>query len=638
MSKQTSSGVKKAEKLTNTTKSAKSSGAKTNKSDKDVEKVVKSEDAAPKKAVKKSAPAKKNAVKSEKVKKARKAKNITKEKAAKLKAREEKKLHLAQVRAEKKQKRLEKKLEAKQKRLDRIAAMKEKREERKAARQQRRDVLKHETKEKRIERKRAERDAKIEARIQRHKAAVAEKQAKREHRLKVRAQKRAEKNDKRHAPGFGGWLAAVIALGVTTLALGTMMTFGWITMNGMQADMAQTHTQSLYELNSVVDNLDTNLAKARVSSSKNEQVKILSQIAIESEIAETILERFPVEMQLTQSMTDFVNKMGDSAKGMLYAVARGEKLTDSQIATIDHMYSTNMQLKQTINELVANMSEKDMIAAMRGKNGLMYTTFDTIQNNAVETPKEIFDGPFAENIEKSSAKTLEGREEISAARAEELAKQYFKDYKVSAATCTGEVLADKIACYNVTLTTPDGDMGAQISKMGGLVVEFNSYKDCSAKNFSVDRCITIAEDFLASLGIDNMKAVWTSENETTCNLNFAYVQNGVVIYPDMIKVKVCEERGIVTGMEGLAYVLNHTERELAKAAISADEAQSGISGGFEVETSRLCLIPVDGSEVLAHEFYGTYDGSAYYIYLDAQTGEEVELFTVIGTKQGRALM
>ena len=636
MSKQTSSGVKKAEKLTNTSKGSKNTGA--TKTEKNEEKVVKSESASPKKTTKKSAPEKKNTVKSEKTKKARKTKNISKEKAAKIKAREEKKLHLAQIKAEKKQKRLEKKLEAKQKRLDRIAMMKEKRAERKAAREERRDVLKHESKQERIERKRAERDARIEARVQRHKAIVAEKQAKREHRLKIRAQKRAERNDKRHAPGFGGWLAAVIALGVTTLALGTMMTFGWITMNGMQADMAQVHTESLYELNSVVDNLDTNLAKARVSSSSGEQVKILSDIAIESEIAETILERFPVEMQLTQSMADFVNKMGDSAQSMLYSVARGNKLTDSQIATIEHMYRTNMEMKQIINELVANVTEKDMVAAMRGKSGLISTTFDTIQNNTVETPKEIFDGPFAENVKKSSAKVLEGREEISAGRAEELAKEYFKDYKVSSANCTGEVIAEQISCYNVVLNTPDGEMMAQISKLGGLVVEFDSYKDCSNKNFSVDRCVTIAEDFLASLGIDGMKAVWTSENETTCNLNFAYVQNGVVIYPDMIKVKVCEERGIVTGMEGLAYVLNHTERTLSKAGISTSAAQAKLADGFEVESSRLCLIPVEGGEVLAHEFYGTFDGNAYYIYLDAKTGDEVEVFTVIGTKQGRTLM
>lgn len=609
----------------------------------------------PKKSAKPAASKKQTANKS-KTTTAKKGKNVTKKTTAKkaknkpvkamsetrkkrIEAREQKKLETAKIRAEKKQKRLEKKLESKQKRLDRIAAMKEAKRERIEKRRERRDMLKHESKESRIERRKEERAAKLEARVAKREAAMADKRAKREHRLKVRAEKRAAQTEKRHAPGFGGWLAAVISLGVTTLALGTMLTFGWINMNGMQADMAAIHTESLYELNSVVDNLDTNLAKARVSNSKNEQVKLLADIAIESEMAETLLERLPVDTQFTQNITSFVNKMGDSAQSMLYSVASGKKLTDSQIATIEHMYKTNMELKQIINELTANCSGKDMLAAMRGKtDGLMYVTFGDIENNTIETPKEIHDGPFAENIKKVSAKNLEGLEEISSAQAEDLAAKYFDSYEIKKVRCTGETIAEQLSCYNVTMETKDGEMTAQLSKQGGKVVEFNSYKDCSDKNFSVERCIDIAEDFLKSLGFKDMKAVWTSENGTTCNLNFAYAQNGVVIYSDMVKVKVCEERGIVTGMEGLSYVLNHTERTLPAAKISRSEAKAKLHAGFENEASRLCVIPVNGGETLCYEFYGTYGDNTYYIYVDAATGNEVEVFTVIGTKQGRALM
>jgi len=86
-------------------------------------------------------------------------------------------------------------------------------------------MLKHETKEARLNRKAEEREAKIQARVAKREAAVAERQARREHRIKVRAEKRANRKERQHAPGVGGWLAAVISLGVTTLALGTMLTF-----------------------------------------------------------------------------------------------------------------------------------------------------------------------------------------------------------------------------------------------------------------------------------------------------------------------------------------------------------------------------------------------------------------------------
>ena len=633
--KEISSGAQKAEALAD---NGKNPAAKKNTA---VKSTAKAKKAAPVKQTKDNAKAgnKVMSIKKSAKKKGKHVHKMSEKRRKRLEAREQKKLEAAKIRAEKKQKRLEKRLDAKQKRLDRIAAMKEKRAEAREKRRERRDMLKHETKEARIERKRQARVAKTEARVAKREAAMADRRAKREHRLKVRAEKRAEKNEKRHAPGFGGWLAAVISLGVVTLALGSMLTYGWINMDGMTADMATIHTESMYELNSIVDNLDTNLAKARVANTRNEQVKLLSNVAIESEMAETLLERLPVDTQFTQNVTSFVNKMGDSAQSMLYSVASGKKLTDSQIATIEHMYKTNLQLKQSINELTANCTGKEMLKAMRGKkDNLMLVSFGEMENNVVETPKEIHDGPFAENIKKVSAKNLAGLEEITCAQAEKLAAKYFESYKVSDVKCTGEVTAESLTCYNVTMQTKDGEMSAQLSKQGGKVVEFNSYKDCNDKNFSVERCVDIAQDFLKALGFKNMKAVWTSENGTTCNLNFAYEQNGVVIYPDMVKVKVCEERGIVTGMEGLAYVLNHTQRELGSAKISKSEAKAVLNGGFEAEGSRLCLIPVDGGEVLCYEFYGAYGGNDYYIYVDAATGNEVEVFTVIGTAQGKALM
>ena len=630
--KETSSGVQKAEALADNGNNAKKSVKKSAPAKQVKHTTVKTEKKEPVKQVKKEKDVKKKKpVKSERAIKRQQRKEL----------RAQKKLEAAKIRAEKKQKRLEKKLEAKQKRLDRIAAMKQARAERREKRKERRDMLKHESKEARRERIAEERKAKREARVAKKQAALEERKAKREHRLKVRAEKRAEKNDKRHAPGFGGWLAAVITLGVTTLALGTMPTYGWINMNGMQAEIASTHTESVYELNSIVDNLDANLSKARVANSQSEQVKLLSEIAIESEMAETVLERLPVETQFTQNATSFVNKMGDSAQGMLRQVSGGKKLSDSQIASLEYMYKANAQLKKTINELVSEAGTGDVLAAMRGKtDGLFYVSFGELENNPVEVPKEINDGPFAENVKKASSKNLKGLKEITASEAENLAKKYFKDYNVTEANCTGEATAEQLTVYNLSLKTNDGEMYAQISKQGGKVVEFNSYKDCADKNFSVERCIDIAEDFLESLGYDDMKAVWTSENGTTCNLNFVYEDDDVIYYSDMVKVKVCEERGIVTGAEALSYVLNHTDRHIDDddAALTKSEARAKLHKGFDVKGARLAVIPVEGAEVLCYEFSGEYEGSEYYVYIDAKTGNEVQVLTVIGTAQGRALM
>ncbi len=648
--KNISSGAEKAEKLALASNSEGTTGGKktTKKSVKNVKgSAVKSEKkTAPKtsaaekeeKTGKKSKKVKNSAVK-EKGKKAKKSKRpISEKRVAKIKARKLRQAERTKVAAERKQARLERKLAHKEARLERITALKERREERKAKAKERRDLIKSESKEARRERIAEERAAKREAREAKHEAYLADKRAKREHALKVRAERRAERNEKRHSPGIGGWLAAVISLGVTTLALGTVLTFGWITMNDMQADMATGYTQSLYELNSVIDNLDADLARARASSSPTDRVRVLSDIAIESETAETILERFPVDMQMSEQFASFLNKMGDSAKQMLYTAAKGGEFTSSQRKSLDYMYETNAKLKEEINRLVSTCNAKDLLNAMRGKSSVLGDGFSTIQNNTFEAPKGIQDGPFSDAIKKTNPLALKGAEEITAQTAEKLAREYFADYKVSAAKCTGETVADAMTLYNVNLTTPDGEMFVQLSKLGGKVVAFDSYKDCSDKNFSIDRCVAIAEDFLSSIGYDGVRAVWSSENGTTCNLNFAPVQGETVLYPDLIKVKVCEQRGMVTGVEALSYVLNHGERSIGTPSISEAQAKSSINGNMEISGSRTAVIPFNGEEVLCYEFFGMLDGNEYYVYVDAATGEEIEVLTVIGTAQGKALM
>ena len=498
--------------------------------------------------------------------------------------------------------------------------------------------LKNERKKARAEEKKEARAAKIEARAAKREAAAAERQAKREHRLKVRAQKQAERKEKRHSPGFGGWLAAVISLGATSLVLATIVTYGWMNMSAMQTNMAGMQTQSLYELNSIVDNLDSNLAKARVSTSSTDRARVLADIAIESEMAEVVLERLPLEITLTEEMASFLNKMGDSAQSMLYTVAAGGELEEWQISSLEYMYRNNLKLKRALNEIVASAGSGDIIALMRGKGSVLEGSFNDIQNNVIEEPKGIFDGPFSQNSEDTNPSFFEGMAEVSQAEAESIAREIFADYKVTDARCTGEATRGNLAFYNITLMTDDGEMLAQLSKKGGKMVMFDSYKECTQHNFSVERCRDIAADFLKALGFENLEPVWVSENGTTCNINFCPVQNGVVLYPDMVKVKVCEERGIVTGAEAMSYVMNHSQRDIAGATITKAEAQSVIDGRIEVTGSRLALIPVDGQEVLCYEFAGKFDGSDYFVYVDAATGNEVQVLTVVGTAQGRAVL
>ena len=61
--------------------------------------------------------------------------------------------------------------------------------------------------------------------------------------------------------------------------------------------------------------------------------------------------------------------------------------------------------------------------------------------------------------------------------------------------------------------------------------------------------------------------------------------------------------------------------------------------GIEIQTSRLALVPFgEKSEKLCYEFSGEYEGQTYYVYIDANTLHQVEMFKVVESTEGTLLM
>jgi len=60
---------------------------------------------------------------------------------------------------------------------------------------------------------------------------------------------------------------------------------------------------------------------------------------------------------------------------------------------------------------------------------------------------------------------------------------------------------------------------------------------------------------------------------------------------------------------------------------------------MEIKTSRLVVVPIgNSSEKLCYEFSGEIEESVYYVYIDAKTGRQVEMFKVIESTEGQLLI
>ena len=579
-------------------------------------------------------------------------------KVLKAQKREERKKLLAEKKAERKALKEQKRAELKNKRAHlkaekekaKATALRErnrkkeqrklKKQEMKDARKKRKDALKRETKTQRAKRilneKRARREQKkhrLEQKGEERRQKVLAKKERKEQKRNHRAERRKDRK------GFGGWLAAVISLGVVSLVLASVLAFTFLMPRATDTLLETSYQRAFYDTVMQVDNMDLNLSKALATKDTGALQKYLVDLAINSELAENDIQELPLQDESKFYTAKLINQIGDYAKYLNKKLIDGEGITSEEYQTLKRLYSSNLTLKNTLKDVMSNMSEdySFMELAEAGADDIVLSSLGELQNLSVEYPELIYDGPFSDGLDKITAKGISG-EEISASKAVEKFNSLFSGYGIENAENVG-TLDGVIPCYNVQGEI-DGDIiFAQISKEGGHLIMFAYAGTCESVKIEQDTAVEIAEKYLSELGYESMNSVWANLAGNVYTINLAHIKDGVVVYPDLVKVRVCGETGKVIGMEASSYYQSHTARSIESAKISEKTARENVFSSIEILSVRKALVPIgEKTEKLCYEFCGEMDGDTYYVYIDAISGKQVEMFKVVSGTEGTLLM
>ena len=133
-----------------------------------------------------------------------------------------------------------------------------------------------------------------------------------------------------------------------------------------------------------------------------------------------------------------------------------------------------------------------------------------------------------------------------------------------------------------------------------------------------------------------MKPTYYLNNGGILTVNYAYEQNGITMYPDLVKVKIALDNGEILGLESTGYLNSHQEnRNLVETKITVEEAKKKVNKNLSVSSSGLAVIPTEwGTEVLCYEFKGNTGENDFLVYINAETGEEEDILLIINTPEG----
>ncbi|MBR2871354.1 MAG: germination protein YpeB [Clostridia bacterium] len=552
------------------------------------------------------------------------------------KVREEQALKRAREKAEKQKERLLKMREVQKAREDKALLKQTKRQ----AEMDKKQMLDNKSKEERQTLKRLERQAKLEAKQNEKRERIRLKREKVIAKKQLKEQKeknRSRRKDNRR--GYGGWLAAVICLGISTIALATALTLTFLMPQEADLAMESVYSKSFYDTVEQVDNIDLNLSKVLASKDEGAIQTYLLDVAVNSELAESDLNQLPLQDESKFYTTKLINQIGDYAKYLNKKLINGQGISIEDRQNLLALYNANAELKQMLQNTMTKMPGDFSFSSLsEGGNGnLVIKNFNDLQNLSVEYPELIYDGPFSDGIDRVEVKGIKGRE-ISRAEAQEVFMSLFNDYGIEKVQMVGETTAN-IPTYNIQAEKDGESIYAQISKQEGRLIMFAYAGSCNGVNYQREDAIESAQEFFEKMQVKGMKPVWVNLSNNVYTINFAYEQKDVIMYSDLIKVRVCAETNMVIGLEGSSYWTNHTNRVVQNPLLSSYQAKEKVSSDIAVESSRLCVVPVGNSaEKLCYEFYGQFNDSDYYVYIDAMTGRQVEMFKVIESTEGTLLM
>ena len=406
-----------------------------------------------------------------------------------------------------------------------------------------------------------------------------------------------------------------------------------------------SYNMAFYELVDYVQNVETYLAKSLISSTPEHGAETLTNLWREANLAQSYLARLPIESQELQNTEKFLNQVSDYSYSLSRKNIYDEALTQEDLNNLQELHGYSVELENTLNQLSEDLNqgrfkwdeltEKGTVAFAQQVDNISQESFSNLEENFHEYSGLIYDGAFSEHLTSAEPKGLTG-EDISEEDAKQKAIEFVGQDKCKEVTNLGLSENATIPVYDFSITNQeDNTINISVSQKGGHIVNMNTNRDVSAEIISQEEANNIGKEFLTSRGFENMQETYYLKQEGIVTINYAANQDDVILYPDLIKVKVALDNGEILGVETTGYLNNHTIRTLDEPKITIEEAKSSLNQDLQIESEGLAMIPTEWkTEILCYEFKGKVDDREFLVYINVENGREEDILIITDTPNG----
>lgn len=429
-------------------------------------------------------------------------------------------------------------------------------------------------------------------------------------------------------------------LALSSIGLGVAYAVKSEQANNYKLSLENVYEKNFYNLLDSVNTAENDLSKVLASSGSNYQSKLLNSVAKASNEAQISVSGLPLTQSDIYDMVKMVNQVYGYTSTLSDKVAKGQTLSESEIETLEDVYQNILILKNQLNEFSRKMQAGYSILdeSVFNEDGITSFTeiFTQMSDLDVKYPTMIYDGPFSDSVVNSKVKGLSGAT-VSQEEAENVVKKHFKNLTE---LNYQETTKGRFETYNFrAINSDEENLYIQVTKTGGKILTVSGSGKNGTATIDKTQAEKIAIDFAKNNGIEKATVVWSDQLYEDLYLNIAPVQDGIILYPDLVKVKIDLTTGTIVGYDATSYFTNHTSRSLNQGSLTKEQAEEKISSAFSIVQTRKALSPLDyNREVVCYEVQATKDDNTYYIYFNVENGETENILKVIKTDNGNLLM
>lgn len=417
----------------------------------------------------------------------------------------------------------------------------------------------------------------------------------------------------------------------------------------LRQELDNQYNRAFYEMTGYVNNVEVLLIKSLIANTPEKTAATMQEAWRQANMAQTNLGQLPVSPHALANTSKFLTQVGDLAYSLNNQNMTGKNLTDEQYKLIEQLHGFSVSLEQSLNDLQNQISSgrikwgelanKGTPLFQKTSENMPKAQFENIDKTFQNYPTLIYDGPFSDHMSEKEPKGLTGNE-INSEEAKQKVTEFFGKDKVKAVEDVGrnDEIPIKTYSYRVKFNNAPEDQTAtvDVTQKGGHILWMLYNRPVTAEEkINIDQAKELGKKFLDEHGFKNMADTYYLKEDNTAIINYAYKQGEVVMYPDLIKVKIALDNGEVLGFESKGYLSSHSERNLPAPKVTMEQARALITSKMNVLSAGLAVIPTNyKTELFTYEFKGKLNDRDFLVYINAENGKEENILMIMDTPNG----